>query len=52
MSGVIDGAHRAQVIERYRRIIAKHERERRYSEANRARMELHKELRALEKEGK
>lgn len=39
---------RAEVIERWRRIIDEHERNRRHSEANRARMELHKELRGLD----
>lgn len=44
------GESRAEVIERWRRVIDEHERNREHAEANQARIELHLELRRLEAE--
>lgn len=39
---------RAEVIERWRKVIDGHERNREHAEANQARIELHRELREME----
>lgn len=49
MSGSTD-ERRAEVIERWRKVIDGYERERRYKEANQARIDLHRELRSLDAE--
>ena len=41
---------RAEVIERWRKVIDGYERERRYKEANQARIDLHRELRSIDVE--
>ena len=49
MPGSIE-ERRAEVIERWRKVIDGYEKEHRYKEANQARIDLHRELRGLDAE--